>query len=372
MSMPERQLQERPLSILNVAETIKGGVATYLDTLERLGADFNCSFAYLVPASQADQLNAERVYFHQHSRDGLGPLRLAIAIVRKVRLLQPDMVYAHSTFAGIALCLARPWLGRKVKTIYCAHGWASFRDRSKTVTMATRAIEKIMSYIPDAVIDISRHEHENNRRFGFSRNCILIQNTVLDRSDVPRRSTESKLNGQLHVLFVGRLDHQKGYDILVQAIRILQKKRPGYIYHIVGAPVLANLQIEKLEAENVRYYGWIGQADINAYYDLADVLVMPSRAEGFGLTALEAFRSRVPVVASNRGALPDIVEHKVNGLIFNCTAVDLAEKLEHLNSTNLSRYAEAARTSYLERFAPGQFIASYQRLFSSLRGSGAE
>jgi glycosyltransferase involved in cell wall biosynthesis len=222
-----------------------------------------------------------------------------------------------------------------------------------------------MSYIPNAVIDISRYEHVNNRKFGFSRNCILIQNTVLDRILPPAK--EDPDDGHLHILFVGRLDHQKGYDILVDAIRILQKKRPKYVYHIVGAPVLANLQIEMLEAANVHYYGWIGQAEINAYYDLADVLVMPSRAEGFGLTALEAFRSYVPVVASNRGALPDIVEHAVNGLIFNCTADDLAEKLENLNRASLGDYAEAARASYLTRFSPGQFIASYQKLFSRLR-----
>ncbi|AEK61826.1 glycosyltransferase family 4 protein [Collimonas fungivorans] len=358
---------EPVLHVLNVAETIKGGVATYLETLERLSADFNCRFDYLVPAAQADQLKAERVHHHSHSRGGLGPFKLALAIVRQVRKSHPDMVYAHSTFAGVALCLAKPWLGRKVKTIYCAHGWASFRDRSRSVTLVTRAIEKIMSYIPNAVIDISRYEHVNNRKFGFSRNCILIQNTVLDRILPPAKDGGNQDDGRLHILFVGRLDHQKGYDILVDAIRILQKSRPNYVYHIVGAPVLANLQIEMLEAANVHYYGWIGQAEINAYYDLADVLVMPSRAEGFGLTALEAFRSYVPVVASNRGALPDIVEHAVNGLIFNCTAGDLAEKLENLNRTSLGDYAEAARASYLIRFSPGQFIASYQKLFSRLR-----
>ena len=276
---------------------------------------------------------------------------------------RPDIVYAHSTFAGIALCLAKPWLGRNIKTVYCAHGWANFRYRNKVLALITRTIEKIISHIPHAVIDISRYEHDNNRRSGFSRNCVLIQNTVLDRVEQPSRCYNHADDGHLHILFVGRLDHQKGYDILMEAIRLLQQNRPKYVYHIVGAPVLANLQIETLEAANVHYYGWIGQADINAYYDMADVLVMPSRTEGFGLTALEAFRSHVPVVASDRGALPDIVEHAVNGLIFNCTAGDLAEKLEKLDRTSLKRYSGATRASYLARFCPSQFIASYQQLF---------
>ncbi|WP_211464150.1 glycosyltransferase [Collimonas silvisoli] len=365
--MPDSLLQGRPLNVLNVAETIKGGVATYLDMLEHLSDNFNCRFTHLVPASQAEQLNAERVHCHPYSRGGLGPFKLALAIVRQVRLQRPDIVYAHSTFAGIALCLAIPWLGRNTRTIYCAHGWASFRDRSKAVTLLTRAIEKVMSYIPDVVIDISGYEHENNRKFGFSGNCILIQSTVLDRLDPPRRKKRD--DEHLHMLFVGRLDRVKGYDILLEAIRSLQKSRPDYVYHIVGAPVSADLQLEKLDAPNVHYYGWIDQEDINTYYDLADVLVMPSRSEGFGLTALEAMRSHVPVIASNRGALPDIVEHTVNGLIFNCTSADLVEKLENLSRHSVDRYAQAARASYRGRFSPSQFITSYRKLFSRMRES---
>jgi glycosyltransferase involved in cell wall biosynthesis len=193
----------------------------------------------------------------------------------------------------------------------------------------------------------------------------LIQSSVLDRKDTPR--PHNKDDGQLHILFVGRLDREQGYDILLEAIRILQKTRPKYVYHIVGAPVLANLAVEKLDALNVRYYGWIDQAHIDAFYDRANVLVMPSRTEGFGLAALEAFRSYVPVIASNRGALPDIVEHAVNGLIFNCTASDLAEKLENLTCDTLDHYALAARAAYVERFSPVHFIAGYQKLFSHLR-----
>jgi len=363
--MDNNQHKNRPLNVLNVAETIKGGIATYLDTLEHLSADFNCHFSYLIPAAQADQLNAGRKHFHAYSRAGFGTLKLALAIVHQVRLQSPDIVFAHSTFAGVALCLARPWLGRKTKTMYCAHGWASFRDRSKLVTLLTRLVETGMSYVPDSVVEISRYEYDKNRRSGFSRNCTLIQSSVLDRKDAPR--PQSRDDGHLHILFVGRLDREKGYDILLEAIRILQKTRPEYVYHIVGAPVLANLALEKLDAWNVRYYGWIDQAHIDTYYDRANVLVMPSRTEGFGLAALEAFRSYVPVIASNRGALPDIVEHAVNGLIFNCTASDLAEKLENLNHDTLKRYALAARAAYVERFSPVQFIAGYQKLFSHLR-----
>ncbi|AIY41797.1 Glycosyltransferase [Collimonas arenae] len=355
----------RPLHILNVAETIKGGIATYLDMLEHFSGDFNCNFEYLIPAAQADQIASKRIQPHAYSRKGLGPLLLAAAIVRHARQRKPDVVYAHSTFAGVALCLAKPWLSRNTKTVYCAHGWASFRDRSKLVIGLSRIIERCMSYIPDAVVNISRHEHEINRKHGFSRKNVLIQSTVLDRT-CPRE-TQLQSGEQLHILFAARLDWEKGYDILVEAIHILQKSKPDFVYHIVGDAVLGNLKIEKIVAGNVHYYGWVDHALIDSFYDRANVFIVPSRNEGFGLTVLEAFRSAVPVIASDRGALPEIVEHAVNGLVFNCTAADLAQKLHDLDLPTLRRYGDAARHAYQEKFAPARFVASYQNLFEKLR-----
>ncbi|MEO6919861.1 MAG: glycosyltransferase [Collimonas sp.] len=357
----------RPLYILNVAETIKGGIATYLDTLEYFSKEFNCDFEYLIPAAQADQIVSKQIQPHSHSRKGLGPLRLAAAIVRLAKQRKPDVVYAHSTFAGVALCLAKPWLARNTKTVYCAHGWASFRDRSKLVITLSRIVERCMSYIPDAVVNISRHEHEINRKCGFSKKNILIQSTVLDRES--RLQARLQFDEQLHILFAARLDWEKGYDILVDAIHVLQKSRPNFVYHIVGDAVLGNLKIEKIVAGNVHYYGWIDHAEIDNFYERADVFIVPSRNEGFGLTVLEAFRSAVPVIASDRGALPEIVEHAVNGLVFNCTAADLAQKLHDLDLATLRRYGDAARHSYQEKFAPAKFVASYQNLFGELRAT---
>ncbi|WP_211474277.1 glycosyltransferase [Collimonas humicola] len=357
----------RPLHILNVAETIKGGIATYLDTLEHYSSDFNCQFEYLIPAAQTDQIASRQIQPHPYSRKGMGALRLAAAIVRLARQRKPDVVYAHSTFAGVALCLAKPWLCRGTKTMYCAHGWASFRDRSKLVILLSRIVERGMSYIPDAVVNISRHEHEINRIHGFSKRNVLIPSTVLDRDSrqkEPRRDDE-----RLHILFAARLDWEKGYDILVEAIHLLQKRRPDFVYHIVGDAVLGNLKIEKIVADNVHYYGWVDHAEIDRFYDRADVFIVPSRNEGFGLTVLEAFRSSVPVIASDRGALPELVEHAVNGLVFNCTAADLAEKLHGMDLNTLRSYGHAGRRSYMEKFSPAQFVVSYQKLFGQLRGS---
>lgn len=357
----------QPLHVLNVAETIKGGIATYLDTLEHYSQDFNCRFEYLIPVAQTDQIVSRKVQPHAYSRKGLGPLRLAAAIVLMARRRRPDVVYAHSTFAGVALCLAKPWLARGTKTVYCAHGWASFRDRSRLVIQLSRLVERCMSYIPDAVVNISRHEHEINRKHGFSKKNVLIQSTVLDRDSLGR--VQRQAGEHLHVLFAARLDWEKGYDILVDAIHILQKSRPDFVYHIVGDAVLGNLKIEKIVADNVHYYGWVDHAEIDRYFDRADVFIVPSRNEGFGLTVLEAFRSSVPVIASDRGALPELVEHAVNGLVFNCTAADLAAKLHDLDLATLRDYGRAGRHSYLDKFSPAQFVVSYQKLFGQLRGS---
>ena len=68
-------------------------------------------------------------------------------------------------------------------------------------------------------------------------------------------------------------------------------------------------------AEVVRFVGFVPEAEKVAYYNLADVFVLPSHMEGFGLSAAEAMACGKPVVASRAGALPEVVSDGVTGLL---------------------------------------------------------
>mgnify|MGYP001031003465 CR=1 FL=1 len=114
------------MKVLHVCETVKGGVGSYLNELipaqERdMGLK---NIKLLVPASHAeflDQVNASSIRtFHRASRKA-GLLKLATSYIKKMREERPDIVHAHSTFAGLIVRTLRPFFPR-TPIIYCPHG----------------------------------------------------------------------------------------------------------------------------------------------------------------------------------------------------------------------------------------------------------
>ncbi len=135
--------------------------------------------------------------------------------------------------------------------------------------------------------------------------------------------------GGNYAIFVGRLSHEKGLDVLLDAWR--DKLLPPL--KIVGDGPLAD-QVRQAAAGNSSIE-WLGRRATNEVFDLigkSAMLVFPSECyETFGRTAVEAFATGTPVVASGHGAPGDVVDHGRTGLHFKPSdSVDLAAKVKQL------------------------------------------
>ncbi len=161
------------------------------------------------------------------------------------------------------------------------------------------------------------------------------------------------------VLWVGRLEKLKGVDILIDAIAGLDN--PAVTLLIVGGDDRATPLRTELEAQaraagiavNVRFEGPIAHHCLPTYYSAADVCVVPSYYESFGLVAVEAMACGTPVVASRVGGLVTTVTDGVSGYLIPWRCPEpFAEKLEVLleNPELRANFSRAARRS-VERFA---------------------
>jgi len=160
------------------------------------------------------------------------------------------------------------------------------------------------------------------------------------------------------LLWVGRLEKLKGVEILVDAVAQLERRDVTLL--IVGGDERAHGLRQELEAQaaaagiggNVRFEGAVAHDALPGYYSAADVCVVPSYYESFGLVAVEAMACGTPVVASRVGGLVSTVTDGVTGYLIPWRCPEpFAEKLDVLlgNPELRANFSMAARRS-VERF----------------------
>jgi len=369
--------------LLHIGETVAGGIASMLvDTAHAinplLGADY---VRYLVPEQQRDQLAGIAEGQIETFRGGRrGPVALwhfARAAHDAIRRHRPDIVHLHGTFAG---AIVRPLLAlrrRRPGVVYCAHGWSFLMDTSCLKRGLYIAIERLLTHCTDAVINISRFEHEQALKAGFRADRLeLIPNAVRPLAtggETPVAGFEMP-EDRLNLLFVGRYDRQKGLDLLERAMTHV--RRTDVLLHVVGAPVLAQPEADRrASTDRIRYYGWMPRAQLAWFYRNADVLVVPSRWEGFGLVVAEAMQYGLPAIVSNRGALPELVAEGQSGFVFDPhTPHDLDRCLDGLTRERLRACGEAARAHYLADYTmdrlASQMIGLYEAVLARRGGHG--
>jgi D-inositol-3-phosphate glycosyltransferase len=122
------------------------------------------------------------------------------------------------------------------------------------------------------------------------------------------------------LIFMGNLDRIKGPDILIRAVAELQNKIKSLIVLICGqGPEESNLtrMISDLDLHQViRLVGSIPPDYVNCWLSAADLCIIPSRRESFGLVALEAMACGTPVIAAQVGGLGENIIHGQNGFLF--------------------------------------------------------
>jgi len=177
------------------------------------------------------------------------------------------------------------------------------------------------------------------------------------------------------VLFVGRIQPLKGVDVAVRALAALRD--PSAVLVIVGGPsgpdgdheeaAMHALVAELGIAHRVRFVAPQPHDELVSWYRAADVCVVPSRTESFGLVALEAAASGTPVIAANVGGLRSLVDHGQTGyLIETRDPADYAEAIERvlsLDDPSPMRERAAARSA---RFGWGIAAARLRRHYDDL------
>lgn len=352
--------------ILHVAETIKGGVATVIRTISASpeGDAASYELVYLVPEDQAKELHgidAQQIRtFPRSGRNVPSLLRFAWRLTQVMLKEKPDVVHLHSTFSGVigrCVCvLLRPW--RKSKIVYCPHAFSFLMESSPIKQKIYAWIERVLQKVTDVIICVSQYELDKAARFGIQRKRMkLVYNGIHHKDDVAKASSPEPI----HLLFVGRLDYQKGFDVLLKAYASVQ--RSDLKLTVVGSAVNEDA-VECPPMSGVEYLPWVTPSEVQALYQQADALIVPSRWEGFAMVPLEGMALGLPVIASNCTSLPELVTNEVSGYVFPTGDHQaLAEVLKKIQKPRLLDLGNEGRSIVRERFSAALMIRQTYDLY---------
>jgi glycogen synthase len=241
-----------------------------------------------------------------------------------------DLVHGHDWLvAGACEQLARSFEAPLVTTIHATEygrhqGWINKQPQiyidgvERWITNRSRRVITCSAFMRDQVTDI----------FGVDAARVTVIPNGIDPADLPRpdaaelarlRAEFAKPEERL-VLLIGRLVYEKGFQLALEAMPEVIAAVPGTRFLVAGSgthEAELKAQAEKLGLmEHGTFLGWIGDDVLHTLYGIADLTVVPSIYEPFGLVALEAMASGCPCIVADTGGLREVVPHEEAGLRF--------------------------------------------------------
>lgn len=203
------------------------------------------------------------------------------------------------------------------------------------------------------------------------RNHFTIYNALPSYIQI-RKDTRS-FSQPITLGVISRLEKIKGMDLVIPAFAQIKKKHPQIQLLIVGNGTLKELmqqQAKDLDVnKSIIWTGEKNQDQLQKYYDQIDILLMPSRSEGFGLTAIEGMARGCVVVASNTGGLPEIVKEKEVGLLHEKENLeDMIKKIcTLLEQPQIMISCSMKTIKHVEQFKHKQYTLLFNDLYKKIK-----
>ena len=322
-----------------------------IKTLQNMGYEVTIAMNGMMSdgseAVEIAMLNNLGIRHYQIDWDTKNPISkknyVAYKQISQIMKSEYDLIHCHTPIVGLITRLAAiKYRKRGCKVIYTTHGFA-FTDRSSKKTWAVYfSMEKFASRFCDAIITINHEDYYNAKKM-HCKNVYVISSVGIDNHrfkninidrDEYRKSFDVNKN-DIMVLAVGELSERKNHQVIIKALGNI-KEKDKYVFVVCGRAVInSNLEqsLKRLAKElEVRVYFAGHRLDIPEINKCADIAVIPSIREGFGLAGVEALASGCPVIGSDvQGIREYVIPNKTGYLCDPYSADEFAEAIRRIS-----------------------------------------
>jgi glycogen synthase len=257
-----------------------------------------------------------------------------------------DLIHAHDWMTYPAAIKAKQILNKPM----VVHVHATEFDRTGDhPNEAVYRIERMGMHEADKVIAVSNYtKWKIVEHYGVPPEKIDVVHNAVEFTDTQGIDHSRMDSSCKTVLFLGRITLQKGPDYFLYAAKRVLDREPNVRFIMAGSGDMEPRMIEKAAelgiSSKMLFTGFLRGKDVDRAYKLADLYVMPSVSEPFGITPLEAMRNGTPVIISRQSGVSEVLSH--------CLKVDFWD-IDQLSSKIIS-------------------VLKYQSLHSSLQENGQQ
>jgi glycogen(starch) synthase len=307
-------------------------------------------------------------FFHVAPHDGID------AGLRFARAWQPDVVHLHSSWLWPVASAIREECGTPI--VFTVHSldraeyeWGGFVTHWEPQEAVIQAVDRIIA--------ISESERQLLTQYcpTVSRRVRVIGNGIDDTSTA-RAAAQRRRSGPPQIMFSGRFVDRKGIHELLEAIPRVLTAEPDARFVLVGGYGTANDTERTWFAApllsfrgKIRFTGWLPPAEVMQCYAAADILVVPSWYEPFGMVILEGMLHGLAIAASDIGGPAEILRHETTGLLFPPRNADalVAALLRLVSDANLrQRLGGAAAAAVRRRWLWPRLIADMRSVYGEV------
>lgn len=279
-------------------------------------------------------------------------------------LEQVDIIHAHDWLVAYAAKVCKNAYTLPLIATIHATEWGRNNGLHNDVQRHISNIEWWLTYESWRVICCSYYMQEQLKHiFQLPEDKLRVIPNGVDPAgfkfdaDIQIKRESYALPQEKVVYYVGRLVTEKGVQILLEAIPKILHYHPNTKFIIAGrGPFEGELKYKATSMgidRQVLFTGYVDDVTRNSLYHFADVAVIPSLYEPFGIVALEAMAAQTPVVVSDTGGLGEIIKHQVNGMKFySGNSNSLADCILHclLDPNSAKTMKEQAYRDILEKY----------------------
>jgi len=296
-----------------------------------------------------------------------------LAMVSRLRKIDPDIVHIQGFWIASFGLLAGKLLRKPYVVWSHGYAWSQMYIPSRFSSCVTTIALKDA----DAIIALSDHMKEEIQRV-WPRDMPSIF-TIPNGIDLPGFERVSRNAARIYlgigeddtiVLYVGRLHSAKGLPYLVEAMSLLRQRESRARLVLVGdgdERERLELLVDYLGLSTcVRFIGRVEPEGVQAYLAASDVFVLPSEREGFGNVLLEAMAAELPIVATNVGGIPSIIEDETNGfLVEPRDAAQIADKVALILNSPLLRLSMSKNNrKRVQQYSWESVVNDLERVYS--------